>query len=48
MSCKNLRLCLEEAVKLAASAWITELPPVDARGHFYDPVLAEQVRTTCV
>ncbi|GFR98518.1 myomegalin [Elysia marginata] len=42
MSCRNLRLCLEEAVKLVASAWITELPPVDARGHFYDPVLAEQ------
>ncbi|GFN73750.1 Cdk5 regulatory subunit associated protein 2, partial [Plakobranchus ocellatus] len=42
MSCRNLRLCLEEAVKLAASAWITELPPVDARGHFYDPILAEQ------
>ncbi|RUS83102.1 hypothetical protein EGW08_009134 [Elysia chlorotica] len=42
MSCRNLRLCLEEAVKLSASAWITELPPVDARGHFYDPILAEQ------
>ncbi|CAG5130287.1 unnamed protein product [Candidula unifasciata] len=42
MSCQNLRLCLEEAKRLIATAWISELPPIDARGHFYDPVLVEQ------
>ncbi|CAL1545410.1 unnamed protein product [Lymnaea stagnalis] len=42
MACHNLRVCLDEANRLVATAWITELPPVDALGHFYDPLLAVQ------
>ncbi|XP_055896213.1 golgin subfamily B member 1-like isoform X5 [Biomphalaria glabrata] len=42
LACHNLRVCLNEAASLVATAWVTELPPVDSLGHFYDPILAEQ------
>ncbi|XP_059174027.1 uncharacterized protein LOC131954402 isoform X2 [Physella acuta] len=42
MSCHNMRICLVEAARLVGTAWITELPPLDSQGHFYDPVLTEQ------
>jgi len=35
----NLRVCVQEVLKIVATAWITELPPVDGRGNFYDPVM---------
>ncbi|XP_070176521.1 golgin subfamily A member 4-like isoform X2 [Littorina saxatilis] len=42
MSSQNLRICAEEEGRLLSCFWLTQLPPINARGEFYDPKLADE------
>ncbi|XP_076436718.1 uncharacterized protein LOC143276177 isoform X2 [Babylonia areolata] len=42
MSAQNLRICAEEEGRLLSCFWLTQLPPINARGEFYDPKLADE------
>ncbi|KAK7502536.1 hypothetical protein BaRGS_00006119 [Batillaria attramentaria] len=42
MAAQNLRICAEEESRLLAGFWLTQLPPLNARGEFYDPKAAEE------
>ncbi|KAL8598140.1 hypothetical protein ACOMHN_043211 [Nucella lapillus] len=42
MSARGLRICAEEEGQLLSCFWLTQLPPLNARGEFYDPKLAEE------
>ena len=44
MSAQNLRICAEEEGRLLNCFWLTQLPPLNARGEFYDPKLVEEVK----
>ena len=44
MSAQNLRICAEEEGRLLSCFWLTQLPPLNARGEFYDPKMADEVR----
>lgn len=37
MAAQNLRICAEEESRLLAAFWLTQLPPMNAQGEFYDP-----------
>ncbi|XP_041368382.1 uncharacterized protein LOC121382823 [Gigantopelta aegis] len=42
MSVENLGICLDEENRLLAAFWMSELPPINARGEFYDSKLAAE------
>jgi hypothetical protein len=43
LSSQNLRICAEEEGRLLGCFWLTQLPPINARGEFYDPKLLDEV-----
>ncbi|XP_067661683.1 myomegalin-like isoform X2 [Haliotis asinina] len=42
MSAENLRICLEQEQRLVSAFWISQLPPINELGEFFDPKMASE------
>ncbi|XP_048245211.1 uncharacterized protein LOC124145574 isoform X3 [Haliotis rufescens] len=42
MSAENLRICLEQEQRLVSSFWVSQLPPINELGEFFDPKMASE------